>query len=240
MNAPVDRRLPAQRAKAAMASLELGMAIARTTIAKGIEPKPLYVRRDLLNASDLVAWAKKAGIPNVVAPSEMHVTLTYSRKPVDWLAMGQSWQDKVEVPKGGPRVMARFGKMEANVAVLAFASGDLEWRHREMVDAGASFDYPTYRPHVSVAVDLPPDFDLDAVEAYQGVLRFGPEIFEAINDDFEVKMAKAGWSHQPRVTSGPKGGQWTASGGMGGLGAFKTEINALAPRSEERRGGKEC
>jgi ADP-ribose pyrophosphatase YjhB (NUDIX family) len=216
MNAPVDRRLPAKRAKAALAGLELATAMARTTVAKSIEPKPLYVRRDLLNAADLVAWAKRAGIPNIVAPSEMHVTVCYSRAPVDWMAIGNDYRDTVIVGKGGPRALARFGKTDAKVAVLAFASSDLEWRHREMIERGASFDYTTYRPHVTIGLNLPPDFDLDAVEPYQGALRFGPEVFQEIDDDFTVRMAKAGWSMQPRVPSGPKGGQWTAGGYGGG------------------------
>lgn len=219
MNAPVDRRLPAQRAKAALATLRLATAMAGVAVAKSIEPKPLYVRRDLTNAADLVAWAKRVGIPNVVAPSEMHVTVCYSRNPVDWLDMGQDYRDVVTVSKGGPRVLARFGKTDAKVVVLAFASSDLHWRHHEMRERGASFDFPSYRPHVTIGLNLPPDFDLDAVEPYQGALRFGPEVFEAIDDNFTVRMAKAGWSSQARVPSGPKGGQWTASGGAGGMAA---------------------
>lgn len=229
MNAPVDRRLPAKRAKAALASLELATAMARTTVAKSIEPKPLYVRRDLTNAADLVAWAKRAGIPNIVAASEMHVTVCYSRAPVDWMAMGNDYRDTVIVGKGGPRVLARFGKTDAKVAVLAFASSDLEWRHHEMCERGASFDFPSYRPHVTIGLNLPPDFDLDAVEPYTGPLRFGPEVFEAIDDNFTVRMAKAGWSSQARVPSGPKGGQWTSSGYGGGMAGLGPKGPAGAP-----------
>jgi ADP-ribose pyrophosphatase YjhB (NUDIX family) len=229
MNTPVDRRLPAQRAKAALASLELATAMARVSIAKSVEPKPLYVRRDLLNASELLAWAKRAGIQNLVAPSEMHVTICYSRAPVDWLAMGNAWPETVIVPKGGPRVLARFGKTDAKVAVLAFASSDIEWRHREMCDRGASFDFPTYRPHVTIGLNLPADFDLDAVEPYRGVLRFGPEIFEPIDDNFTVRMAKAGWSMQPRVPSGPKGGQWTTGGYGGAMAGMAPKAPGAAP-----------
>jgi ADP-ribose pyrophosphatase YjhB (NUDIX family) len=229
MNAPLDRRLPAKRAKAAMASLELATAMARVTVAKGIEPKPLYVRRDLLNGGDLVAWAKRVGIPAPIAASEMHVTICYSRKPVDWLAMQRDYRDAVEIGKGGPRVLARFGKMEKKVAVLAFASSDLEWRHREMVDQGASFDFDHYRPHVTISYDIGPDFDLESVEPYQGVLRFGPEIFEPIDDDFEAKLAKGGWWSQPRIGQGPKGGQWKAMGGSGSGGWASGKEGPSAP-----------
>ena len=42
------------------------------------------MRRDLLNAADVVAWAKEQGFEFVMPADEMHVTVCYSKTPVDW------------------------------------------------------------------------------------------------------------------------------------------------------------
>lgn len=51
-----------------------------------------------------------------------------------------------------------------------------------MVERGASHDYDEYLPHVTVGYD--PDFAVDDVEAFQGDLVFGPEVFEKIVEDW--------------------------------------------------------
>ncbi|WP_443726244.1 hypothetical protein [Rhizobium mongolense] len=42
------------------------------------------------------------------------MTITYSRTPVDWMAMGSAWDDEVKIPRGGPRLMERFGELFAS------------------------------------------------------------------------------------------------------------------------------
>jgi phage-related protein (TIGR01555 family) len=157
-------------------------------------PRSLYVSRKLLNADALVKWAKAQGIESPVSADQMHVTVLYSRTPVDWMAMGSTWdqdQDgKLRVPPGGPRVVDLFGA-EKDTLVLQFSSSGLSWRHEEMVRKGASHDYDEYAPHVSIAFDVAPDFDLSAIEPYQGELIFGPEVFREIDDDWKAKAAAA-------------------------------------------------
>jgi hypothetical protein len=51
-----------------------------------------------------------------------------------------------------------------------------------MVERGASHDYDSFVPHVTIAKD--PDFDVAQItEAFQGELLFGPEVFEALEAD---------------------------------------------------------
>lgn len=151
------------------------------------QPMPLYVHRKLLNAGDLVAWAKKAGFKSIAAPEDMHVTVTYSRRPVQWFDMGGLFgpaTGELIVPPGGPRLVGQLG--DEGAVVLHFAAGEIEWRHKEMVEAGASWDYPQFRPHVTFTYDGG-DVDLAALEPYQGKLVFGPEIFERLDGDWEPK-----------------------------------------------------
>lgn len=155
-------------------------------------PRPLYVQRKLLNAKDVIAWAKANGFTSTLAPDDMHVTVLYSRTPVDPMKMGESWsgddQGRILVKPGGPRVLERFGE---NAVVLLFSSLDLEMRHRGMVDAGGSHDWDDYHPHVTISYDVPADVDLTTIKPYQGALEFGPELFEPLDLDWKRKITEA-------------------------------------------------
>ena len=145
-------------------------------------PRPLYVQRKLLNAADLVAWAKSNGFDTTLAADDMHVTVLYSRNPVDPMKMGENWSNEADggltIKQGGPRAIEILGE---NAVVLLFASDNLSWRHRQMVEAGASHDYGEYQPHVTISYALPEGVDLETIKPFNGELRFGPEIFEALD-----------------------------------------------------------
>jgi phage-related protein (TIGR01555 family) len=147
-------------------------------------PRPLYVRRDVLNVKDIAKWAKAQGLPDILPG--LHVTLAYSREPVDWIKMGTAWGNmqsdgsgSMTIAAGGPRVVEGLGD---HGAVLMFASSDLSWRNREMREAGASWDYPDYQPHFSLLKELPDGLDLTKIEPYRGKIELGPEIFEPIKE----------------------------------------------------------
>lgn len=144
---------------------------------------PLYIYRSLKSSAALLRWAKAQGIPNIVAPAELHTTVLYSREPVDWFDLSEGWEYKSElvVGEGGARKVERF---DNGAIVLRFASEDLEWSHRRKINKGASHDYPEYLPHVTIGYDTDGTFKVDEVEAFVGELRFGPEMFEPINDDW--------------------------------------------------------
>jgi len=147
------------------------------------KPAPLYVHRPVTNAADLVAWARSQGFKSPMPAEKWHVTQAYSRKPVDWHAAGDSF-DKLKA-SGGARTVSPLGKDGA--VVLHFDSADLRRRWREFRDAGASWDYDAYRPHVTITYDGG-DVDLSKVEPYTGPIEFGPEVFEALKEN---PMAKA-------------------------------------------------
>jgi hypothetical protein len=157
------------------------------------QPRSLYVSRKLLNADAVIKWAKGQGFDTTVPADEMHVTVLYSRDPVDWMKMGQSWDQsddgKLKVAPGGPRMLDRFGSMK-DAVVLLFNSSSLSWRHQDMISNGASSDYADYAPHVTLSYDVADDFDLSKVEPYQGELIFGPEVFAEINDDWKSGIAE--------------------------------------------------
>lgn len=141
-------------------------------------PRTLYVRRDVLNRSEIVRWATEQGFTDIVP--DLHVTIAYSRTPVDWFEMGESWSPRLEIAAGGPRQMESLGGDGKYKALLITAS-ELVWRHRAMIEAGASWDWPEYQPHISIQIGG--DIDLSKVEPYRGKIVLGPEIFEEVRED---------------------------------------------------------
>jgi hypothetical protein len=63
------------------------------------------------------AWEFKTTLP----ADDLHVTITFSRTPVDWMQMGSAWDDEIKISAGGPRLMEKFGEAR----VLLFASNML-------------------------------------------------------------------------------------------------------------------
>lgn len=153
---------------------------------KSMEPRTLYVSRRLLNAAEFLAWAKSQGFAGALAESDLHVTIAYSRKRLDWSLVGDDCiifdptnDGGLVIAPGGPRVVEPLGPEGA--IVLKFASWALSRRNHEITEAGASWDYPEFQPHVTITYDGA-GVDLSKVEPFRGALRFGPEIFEEIDE----------------------------------------------------------
>ncbi|TAV98493.1 DUF1073 domain-containing protein [Rhizobium ruizarguesonis] len=140
-------------------------------------PRTLYVRRDVINRAEIIAWAKEQGFTDIVP--DLHVTITYSKQPVDWFEMGESWSPRLEISAGGPRQMEALGQSGEYYALLITAN-ELKWRHEAMIEMGASWDWPEYQPHISIQIGG--DIDLSKVTPYQGKIILGPEIFEEVRE----------------------------------------------------------
>lgn len=165
----------------------------KTALDDATTPRTLYVRRNVLNQDEIAAWAKGQGFDTVL--NDMHVTIMYCKVAVDWIKVGTddygpaSDDGKVKVKKGGPRVMERFGK----AVVLAFANSDLSYRHRSMKyrceDQGVEkpWAYDDYTPHVTITYDAG-SLDIMQLDAYQGEIILGPEIFEEIDIVFNNEV----------------------------------------------------
>lgn len=153
-------------------------------------PRTLYVSRKLLNAAEFIRWAKAQGFASTLAGDDLHVTVLLSRQQVDWMKMGgESWgsdgNGELTVPPGGARLVEPLG--DKGAVVLLFTSSSLSWRHEEMVRNGASHDFGEYQPHVTISY-AGGDVDVSKVEPYRGELRFGPEIFAELDEDWKDKI----------------------------------------------------
>lgn len=151
-------------------------------------PRPLYVHRKLLNADEFLTWAREQGFETTLDADDLHVTIAYSRRPVDWIKADTDWigpdDGTYTVAPGGPRIVEPLG--DKGAVVLLFASSHLSYRHERIIrEGGGSHDYSEYQPHVTITYKAPPGLDLSAVEPFRGKLRFGPEIFEPLDDSWK-------------------------------------------------------
>ncbi|RON88443.1 anti-CBASS protein Acb1 family protein [Pseudomonas fluorescens] len=153
--------------------------IAKKAIADA-SPRSLYVSRKVNNGAEIIAWAKSQGFESTVPAADLHVTVAYSRNPVDWMKVGESWsgdgKGQLKIAPGGARLIDKFGE---GAVVLLFNSSELAWRHVSIVEAGASWDWPDYQPHITFTYE-PGSVDIDKVEPYRGAIELGPEIFEEL------------------------------------------------------------
>lgn len=149
-------------------------------------PRTLYVRRDVRNADDIIAWARGEGFETTLPADDLHVTIAFSRAPIDWMAVGSAWDAEIEIPEGGPRLVERLGP-EGEAIVLMFAASELSWRHEEIKRAGASWDWPDYQPHITIS-RRGREMEIDGIEPYRGKIVLGPEIFEELDEDWKAKV----------------------------------------------------
>jgi len=152
----------------------------------------LYVHRPLLNADDLIKWAREQGFETTLPPDDMHVTIAFSREPVDWDRITRA-PDKVIVSTGS-RSIEQFGE----AVVLQFGSLQLMNRWQDFKDIGASWDHPSYKSHVTITYNAPEGLDLDEVVPYDGKLVFGPEVYAPVKENWmddvdEKQLAARAW-----------------------------------------------
>jgi hypothetical protein len=149
--------------------------------------QPLYVSRPVLNGNDIVEWAKSQGLESMLYPNDLHVTVCYSKEPLVWDDVPVS-DEKVVVPEATLdetdqpiRQMEMFGK-EQNVLVIQIESDELHARWQEFCDHGASYDFPEYKPHITITYKGGGLKETTKqIEPYRGEIVLGPERFKRID-----------------------------------------------------------
>jgi hypothetical protein len=161
---------------------------------------PLYASRPLTKASaDAIrAWAASQGFKTTLPAEDLHVTVAYSREPMDGSAMKPA-ADTLTVT-GGERTVEPLG--DEGAVVLKFKSPDMQARWQAYRDAGASWDYESYTPHVTITYDGK-GVDLSKVEPYAGPIELGPERQEPLNVDKADDYKEAGEEAVPAAKGEP-------------------------------------
>jgi hypothetical protein len=141
---------------------------------------PLYVQRKVLNAPDIIEWAKSQGFKTTLSPDDMHVTLAYSRVPIDWVTAYDDMSAPIRVV-GGERKVEILG--DKGAVVLRFDCDELFDRWQSFMDVGASWDYEGYHPHITLTYDIG-DVDLENLESYDGPIVLGEELFSVLDENW--------------------------------------------------------
>lgn len=144
--------------------------------------RTLFVDRPLLNSDVIKAWAAEQGFDSTL-DDEMHVTVAFSKQPVAWDRFSPQ-RNRLTV-RGGERVVQQLG--DKGAVVLMFPSKTLQGRWQEFCDGGASWDWDSYQPHITISYNGK-ELDLDGIKPYRGDLVFGPERFHPVDDDWNDKI----------------------------------------------------
>ena len=181
----------------------------RVISAVNLQPQKqsLYVSRPVLNAEQIRAWARAQGFTTALPPEDMHVTICYSREPVEWSLFSSNDglngnNMTLDIPSSEDRQVMLLGSDGA--LVLRFESQFLRGRHQYFRDHGASWDYDEYHPHITITYDVPPELDLSMVTPYVGPIQLGPEKFTPVEE---------GWAEDIEEYAEGEEGVWRTIGG---------------------------
>jgi len=122
----------------------------------------------------LAAFVKEQGIKNPCPASSYHITTVYSRKPINYRPSKKALTVK-------PVGYALFGHPD-KVLVLKVEHQGLHDRFKTAKKAGATWDYPEYQPHITLATGVDPDLDISKIPLPAIVLDTGPEYTEELSD----------------------------------------------------------
>lgn len=134
----------------------------------------LYVYRDVLNAVEILKWASERGITNLLDASDLHVTVVYSKKAIPWVPL----KDKISVTKDAWRTCQSLGDKGAVVGM--FEAAQLQDRWKQACEAGATWDYPEYHPHVTFSYDS----SVVPLVVPDCGIQLGPEKAEALDEEW--------------------------------------------------------
>lgn len=147
------------------------------------EPKPLYVSRSVINGEEILNHFKEQ-LPAcpLLTPDDLHITLCYSKTPVVWDNIHKGVPDKVNIVSRDKRKIELFGK-DGECLVMVCPCDELEDRHNHMRNMGASYDYE-YHPHITLSCGFDSKgYKMEDIKPFRGVIRLGPEKFEALDQD---------------------------------------------------------
>jgi len=141
--------------------------------------RTLYVSRSVVNGEELADFYKSQGI-ETLPPNDMHITIAYSKRRVDWEACGEENCEDVELEPSFRRSMAPLGTQGA--IVLKVESPILRSRWKHFIKKGATWDYDEYQPHITITYSqkaVP-----ENLVPFPGRLILGPEKFAEVDENW--------------------------------------------------------
>ena len=162
----------------------------------------LYVSRPLLNGDEVARHFVDQGLRSTLDSAEMHITVVYSRQPLQWEKVPLAEDELILPPMRGARgtgkhavdrQVEKLGEHGVIVLILSPLQSEegvsLIRRWQEYRNAGASHDYANFTAHITVSY-AGDEIDVSNIKPFPGILRFGPEVRKPIKTDWKPDMTK--------------------------------------------------
>ena len=143
----------------------------------------LFLFRPLINAAEIRGYAQTLGFEDSQIKNSLHVTLAFSKTPVDWdnpVFFSRSTEDTFT---GGALSLKRL-EGDASAVVLTFIARPLSQRWGELVLAGASWDFDNFVPHITLATNS--DVELLGKPLFNGAITLDWEMRQTIAGDISL------------------------------------------------------
>lgn len=128
----------------------------RSLINEDEKPKGTYVGVRLAgkSKSKIRKVAKEIGVPNMLANSQMHITVIFSRKHLpDYKPLGKL-KEQIDADVDKLHVFQKPEPDSPRILVLLVKSPELTKRHEAiMKEHGATYDFDEYIPHITLSYD---------------------------------------------------------------------------------------
>lgn len=131
-------------------------------------------------------YQEKFRIPNPLSADKFHTTISYSRVPIEWEPREDLQDDpSAEVVAGGLTVF-ESRKDSTRCLVLLLDSDYLQERFDTAIEAGATHDFPDYKPHITLSYDIG-TLDIKRLPVPEVELVLSHEYAEPLDNDWSSK-----------------------------------------------------
>lgn len=151
-----------------------------------LSQKTVYIYRPLINGEDLRQWAVEQGISSTLKPEKMHLTLAFSKRGLDKENVNKESHYILNTDEQNIRTLELFGT-KSSILVLKVEEPQFVERWATFLELGSSWDWATYQPHITITYQTE-GVDLSKIAPYHGVLIFGPEVIEEIDESILEKI----------------------------------------------------
>jgi 2'-5' RNA ligase len=149
------------------------------------QPTYVAVKLDKAGIDQILKIAQ--GLDNKINARDIHITVAYSRTPISLTALGV-----LEPPvRVRPKHYSIFNTQTGEKClVLEVESEGLVARHNEiMKEYGASYDFPVYKPHITLSYNCGVGFDLKTLPDVKTLTDFKAVEEYAMTLDVEYQPA---------------------------------------------------
>jgi 2'-5' RNA ligase len=122
------------------------------------------------------------GLTERVDPSTYHITIIYSRTPVPSAEKYAGYGSEQPAKVTGYEVFPTKNDGKCLVARLNFPFAEL--LNKQLTAEGATSDYDSYKPHLTIAYDMTQEIDPETLPIPQFTLTFAPAKVAPLNPQY--------------------------------------------------------